>query len=113
MQIDEADYEAAVQLRADVAAAMQSALSATAVMLMPLLAGASPRVRRPGAPLPADAQPMLALTAKFSALVAMSNCPAAVLPVPPLEADGAPWAVLLVGRHRCDVQVMPSSNNVF
>ena len=106
MQIDRSDYDAAMQLRTDFVAVMQSALSPSTVMLMPILAGASPRVPRLGAPMPTAAQPMLDLTAKFTALVAMSSCPAAVLPVPALEADGAPWAVLLLGRHRCDLQLM-------
>ena len=85
---------------------MQRALSASSIMLLPILAGAPPRVKRHDAPLDEAAQRIVDLTERFMAFVAFSSCPCAVLPVPAPEEDGAPWAVLLMGRQRCDVQVM-------
>jgi Asp-tRNA(Asn)/Glu-tRNA(Gln) amidotransferase A subunit family amidase len=106
VQLERSDYDAALQLRTDFADIMRTALSASSVMLMPLLAGAAPRVKRSGSSLDKAGQAIADLTVKFAAFVAMSGCPAAVLPVPPLDGQGAPWSVMVVGRHRCDMQLL-------
>jgi hypothetical protein len=85
---------------------MRGALHASAVMLVPILAGAAPVVKKAGSPLSDNGNAILKLTEKYASLVAMSRCPAAVLPVPPVDAGSAPWAVMLVGRHRCDLQLL-------
>lgn len=104
-QMERCDYDAALQLRSDLGDVMRRALTPSSVILMPILAGAAPLVKKHGAPLEEGAQAIVDLTEKFAALVAMAGCPAAVLPVPPVAAGGAPWAVLLMGRARCDLQL--------
>jgi hypothetical protein len=106
LQMEESDYQAALALRDAYTKVMKDALTASSVMLMPLLAGASPKAKNVTAPLDKAGQKIADLTMTFAALAAMCGCPVAVLPVPPVTEGGAPWAVLLVGRHRCDAQVL-------
>eukprot|EP00892_Ulva_mutabilis_P011106 jgi/Ulvmu1/8368/UM042_0074.1 len=104
-QVETSDYNAALQLRDDLQAAMRKALSPMVLMVVPVLAGAAPRVPGYARPLPPALGAMAAMSGQMTAFVAMAGCPAAVLPVPAVSARGAPWAVLIVGCHRCDLQV--------
>lgn len=104
-QVEESDYNAALQLRDDLQAAMRKALSPMVLMVLPVLAGASPRVAAAARPLPPAAAPMADMSQTMAAFAAMTGCPSAVLPVPSLTARGAPWAVLLMGCYRCDLQM--------
>ena len=104
--MERSDYDSALQLRSDFATIMQNALNTSAVMLMPILAGAAPKVKRADAPLDEAAQALATLSEQYAGLVCMSGCPCAVLPVPAPDDASAPWAVLLVARHRCDSQLL-------
>lgn len=102
VQVERRTYEAALALRASLQAGMRRALPPAVLMVLPVLAGAAPRVRSAGAPLDAQAAALAVLSQHFMALVAMAGCPAAVLPVPALDRKGAPWSVLMLGCHNTD-----------
>lgn len=104
-QVEKSDYNAALQLRDDLQAAMRKALSPMVLMVLPVLAGAAPRVAPTAAPIPAGVAPMAEMSATMASFAAMAGCPSAVLPVPSLTPRGAPWAVLLMGCYRCDLQM--------
>jgi Asp-tRNA(Asn)/Glu-tRNA(Gln) amidotransferase A subunit family amidase len=104
--MEEADYQASLTLREAFTKVMKDALTAKSVMLMPLLAGAAPKAKNITTPLDKAGQKIADLTMLFAALAAMCGCPIAVLPVPPVTEGGAPWAVMLMGRHCCDAQLL-------
>ena len=112
LQVETSDYNAALQLRDDLQTAMRKALSPMVLMVIPVLAGAAPRVPSYARPLSPAAVPMADMSQMMTAFVAMTGCPAAVLPVPAITARGAPWAVLLVGCYRCDLQVAHYSSKM-
>lgn len=102
LQVEKSTYEAALELRSSLHASMRKALPPAVLMVLPVLAGAAPRVRSYSTPLDQQAASMVALSQHFMALVAMAGCPAAVLPVPALDKRGAPWAVLMLGSAKWD-----------
>lgn len=102
MQVENSMYDAALRLRMSVQDAMRKALPPAVLMVLPVLAGAAPKVRSYSAPLDQQAASMAILSQHYMALVAMSGCPAAVLPVPALNNKGAPWAVLMLGSQKHD-----------
>jgi Asp-tRNA(Asn)/Glu-tRNA(Gln) amidotransferase A subunit family amidase len=95
-------YESALALRSSLQASMRKALPPAVLMVLPVLAGAAPKVRSYSAPLDQQAGTMATLSQHFMAFVAMAGCPAVVLPVPALNKRGAPWAVLMLGSMKCD-----------
>jgi Asp-tRNA(Asn)/Glu-tRNA(Gln) amidotransferase A subunit family amidase len=96
-------YESALELRSALQVSMRKALPPAVLMVLPVLAGAAPKVRSYSAPLDKQAASMARLSQHFMAFVAMAGCPAAVLPVPALNKRGVPWAVLMLGSVTCDV----------
>lgn len=102
MQVEKSTYESALELRSALQASMRKALPPAVLMVLPVLAGAAPRVRSYKAPLDTQAASMAVLSQHFMAFVAMAGCPAAVLPVPALDKRGAPWAVLMLASAKHD-----------
>jgi hypothetical protein len=104
-QVEKSEYMAAKELREELHLIMRKALTPSVFMVLPIIAGAAPRLRHDRIALDGQARAMADLSVKLGAFAAMCGCPVAVLPVPALTQRGAPWAVLMVGCQRCDLQL--------